>query len=45
MTVGHMREQMSEREYREWIAYYKLEQEREAQSRIRQRNRAKAKGR
>jgi hypothetical protein len=45
MTVGHMRDEMSEREYREWIAYYRLEYEREARAAIHARDRARRKGR
>jgi hypothetical protein len=41
MTVAQLREQMPEREFREWGAYYQLEWERSEQARIRARNLAK----
>jgi hypothetical protein len=45
MTVARMRDEMLEREYREWVALYRLEYEREARAAIHARDRARRKGR
>ena len=45
MTVGHMRTVMSEREFRDWAAYYRWEYEKDARDAIMARNKAKRKGR
>lgn len=41
MTVGRLRKEMSEKEFREWIAFYRLEQERNARAAIHARDRAR----
>jgi hypothetical protein len=45
MTVGELRSRMSQREFVEWGAYYRIKAEREAHQRQRQRNASARRGR